>query len=84
VAKPTLETPGPGPSAQQRMLEKLTDAVEAQQRLETSMAVIRGHIERRGTARPVGVRVVACLLDLAVMQQALLQLQIVALGEMTE
>lgn len=84
VMRRTNETGGPGESVHARKLTLLCEIVARGVHLEADLKALRGHLERRAAGGPVGVRVMACLLDLAVMQEKLCQLEIVALGELAE
>jgi len=75
------ETPGPSRSPADRRLERMAELASTRNHLELDFAALLRELERRGQADHVAARCAAVMLDLAVLQERLLQLQIVALAE---
>ncbi len=64
-----------------QFVAKFTEAVAQFEQLAADLRALRLHLEQRGKDEVVGVRVLACILGAAVLQERLLNVQLSALLE---
>jgi hypothetical protein len=64
-----------------RMLEALNDVMHRYQQLGGDLERMRDHMRAGDFAGELGVRAMACMLAASVLQEKLIQLQILAMGD---
>jgi len=68
------------PHASGELVRAMVEIQHSLDELSRDIAMVRGHLEVRRPDEKVGVRILSCMLTAAVLQERLIQMQIIAVG----